>query len=159
MTSNVLPPVAGESSDAQRLTETVTRLRRALRATVRTDHPWELLPMAQVELLQVLAEESPLRIRDIAERRNLATNTVSNLVGQMTTDGMVERATSTTDRRVAAVTLTPAGAEKLQSWIATNERQIGAALATLDEQDRAAVRAALPALERLADALALPSDA
>lgn len=113
--------------------------------------------MAQVELLQVLAEESPLRIRDIAERRNLATNTVSNLVGQMTSDGVVERATNKTDRRVAAVTLTPAGAEKLQSWLATNERQIDTALATLDDRDRAAVRAALPALERLADALASPS--
>lgn len=156
MTEDIPLPAAGEGSDAGRLTETVIRLRRALRATVRTDHPWELLPMAQVELLQVLTEESPLRISDIAQRRNLATNTVSNLIGQMMTGGMVKRATSTTDRRVAAVTITSTGSAKLASWIATNERQIDAALATLDEQDRAAVRAALPALERLADALALP---
>lgn len=143
-----------DPSDAQQLTEVVTRLRRALRAAVRTDHPWEQLPMAQVELLQVLVDQSPLRIRDIAIQRNLATNTVSNLISQMMTSGMVERATDPTDRRVAAVTLTPAGRAKLTSWVTTNERQIDTALDVLTDEDRVTVRRALPTLGLLADILA-----
>lgn len=143
-----------DPSDAQQLTEVVTRLRRALRAAVRTDHPWEQLPMAQVELLQVLVDQSPLRIRDIAIQRNLATNTVSSLIGQMITSGMVERATDPTDRRVAAVTLTPAGRAKLASWVNANERQIDTALAVLTDEDRVAVRRALPTLGLLADVMA-----
>ena len=43
-------------SDARQLTDVVTRLRRALRKSIRTDYPWESLPMAQVELLMSLAD-------------------------------------------------------------------------------------------------------
>lgn len=40
---------------AQQLTDVITRLRRALRSSIRSEFPWEALPMAQVELLQTLA--------------------------------------------------------------------------------------------------------
>jgi len=46
--------VPKQTVDAWLLTELVTRLRRVLRASIRTDYPWESLPMAQVELLQRL---------------------------------------------------------------------------------------------------------
>jgi len=71
------------SPEAWALAEIVTRLRRVLRASVRSEFPWERLPMAQVEILQRLAEEPGLRITDLASRHRLATNTVSNLVQQM----------------------------------------------------------------------------
>jgi hypothetical protein len=43
---------AVDPAQVQRLTDVVTRLRRALRSSIRTEYPWESLPMAQVELLQ-----------------------------------------------------------------------------------------------------------
>ncbi|WP_275126955.1 MarR family winged helix-turn-helix transcriptional regulator [Streptomyces sp. UNOC14_S4] len=147
---------AGDTSrttDARMLTEAVTRLRRALRVSIRTDYPWEQLPMAQVELLQVLAERSPARVSDLAARRHLAASTVSGLIGQMTTAGLVARTTDPDDRRASAVTLTDRGRAQLDAWTEAHERRLDAALATLDEDERAAVRTALPALFRLAERL------
>ena len=49
------PPAPAE--DGWALAAIVTRLRRVLRASVRSDYPWERLPMAQVEIMQRLADE------------------------------------------------------------------------------------------------------
>jgi DNA-binding MarR family transcriptional regulator len=150
------PASASDAQDARRLTEAVTRLRRALRASIRTDYPWETLPMAQVELLQVLAEHSPARIGDLATRQRLATSTVSGLIGQMITAGLVAREVDRADRRASVVTLTDAGHDQLTAWTQAHERRLDDALELLDDTDRAAVRAALPALFRLAEHLDNP---
>ncbi|WP_225076352.1 MULTISPECIES: MarR family transcriptional regulator [unclassified Streptomyces] len=148
-----LPGPATEAPDARLLTEAVTRLRRALRASIRTDYPWEKLPMAQVELLQVLGEHSPARISDLAARQRLAPSTVSGLIGQMITTGLVAREVDSADRRASVVTLTDAGRDQLAAWTTAHERRMDAALASLDGADRAAVAAALPALFQLAEQL------
>ncbi len=122
--------------EAQQLTEVVTRLRRALRASIRTDIPWEVLPMAQVELLQTLAEVAPARISDLAGRLRLANSTVSGLVAQMISSGLVQRQTDPADRRAAVVTLTPDGAAQLAQWEQAHERRIGVALERLSPADR-----------------------
>ncbi|MEW1862127.1 MarR family transcriptional regulator [Streptomyces sp. NBC_00669] len=155
MSSQPTPELAasGDASDARRLTEAVTRLRRALRASIRTDYPWETLPMAQVELLQVLAERSPARVSELATRQRLANSTVSGLVGQMITSGLVTRDVDPGERRAAAVALTDAGREQLAAWTRAHERRLDSALGALDDADRDAVRAALPALFRLVDHL------
>ncbi|SEG83720.1 transcriptional regulator, MarR family [Actinacidiphila yanglinensis] len=155
MSSQPSPELAasGDASDSRRLTEAVTRLRRALRASIRTDYPWETLPMAQVELLQVLAERSPARVSELAARQRLANSTVSGLVSQMIGSGLVTRDVDPGERRAAAVALTDAGREQLAAWTRAHERRLDGALAALDDADRAAVRAALPALFRLAEHL------
>ncbi|WP_245238291.1 hypothetical protein [Streptomyces roseochromogenus] len=68
-----------------------------------------------VEVLQVLGEHSPARISDLAARR-LAPSTVSGLIGQMITSGLVARDMDSADRRASVVTLTDAGREKLAAW-------------------------------------------
>ena len=136
--------------DARLLTDAVARLRRALRAPIRGDCAWERLPMDQVELLRVLAEHSPARIGDLAARQRLAASTVSGLVGQMMTSGLVARGIDPADRCASVVTLTPAGREQLASWTRAHGRRLDAALRTLDDDERAAVPAALPALGHLA---------
>ncbi|MFF3159642.1 MarR family winged helix-turn-helix transcriptional regulator [Streptomyces sp. NPDC057910] len=143
----------GQSPDARLLTEAVTLLRRALRASIRTDYPWETLPMAQVELLQVLAEHSPARVSDLAVRQRLATSTVSGLIGHMITAGLVTRDVDPRDRRASVVALTDAGRAQLTAWAHAHERRLDTALDSLDSTDRDAVRAALPALFRIAEQL------
>lgn len=143
-------PVA---ADAHQLTDVVTRLRRALRASIRTDYSWERLPMAQVEMLQLLDDQTPMRVGDIATRQRLAASTVSGLIGQLMNAGLVERTVDPRDRRAAAVTLTDAGREQLEAWQHAHETRIERALEALPAEDRGRVRAALPALDRLADAL------
>ncbi|WP_019064678.1 MarR family winged helix-turn-helix transcriptional regulator [Streptomyces prunicolor] len=157
--SEVSPPrSSGQAPDARLLTEAVTRLRRALRASIRTDYPWETLPMAQVELLQVLGEHSPARVSDLASRQRLAPSTVSGLIGQMITAGLVARDVDKVDRRASVVTLTGAGREQLAAWTAAHERRMDAALAALDGAERRAISGALPALFRLAENLGEPEE-
>ncbi|AUY52275.1 MarR family transcriptional regulator [Streptomyces sp. CB01881] len=141
---------------ARRLTDVVTRLRRALRSSIRTDYPWESLPMAQVELLQSLAA-APLRVGELAARQRLAPNTVSGLVGKLLEAGFVDRQADPGDRRTARIALTPAGRRQLDDWQRAHERRIAAALDTLSPADREAVMQALPALDNLARALARPA--
>jgi DNA-binding MarR family transcriptional regulator len=144
--------------DTHALTEVVNKLRRALRASIRTDIPWESLPMAQVELLQTLGEIAPARIGDLAERLHLATSTVSGLIAQMIDSGLVRRQTDPGDRRAAMVTLTAAGHSQLAEWELAHERRIGRALEQLEPEDREAITRALPALRLLTGLLGNPQD-
>lgn len=154
-------PAAGEGSGepreqggARQLTDVVARLRRVLRASIRADYPWEALPMAQVELLQSLAETAPARVGDLAARLRLAPSTVSGLISQMINAGLVERGTDPRDRRVAVVALSDAGRGQLTEWNAAHQRRIAAALDELDPAEREAIDGALPALARLVERLA-----
>jgi DNA-binding MarR family transcriptional regulator len=140
--------------DAHGLTEVVARLRRALRASIRTDIAWEALPMAQVELMQSLAEDSPARITALAERLHLANSTVSGLVGQLMAGGLIDRGTDALDRRAAVVVLTDAGRATLVKWETAHERRIRSALANLGAEQRLAIDLAVPALGELAGLLA-----
>jgi DNA-binding MarR family transcriptional regulator len=150
--------VGEQPADARGLTDVVARLRRVLRASIRTDYPWESLPMAQVELLQSLVESAPARVGDLAARLRLAPSTVSGLISQMITAGLVERGTDPRDRRVAVVALSEAGRRQLGEWNAAHQRRIAAALADLEPGERAAIDGALPALSRLVDRLAAQRD-
>ena len=131
------------------LPELIARLRRALRSSVRSEIPWERLPMAQVELLQRLADEPGIRVGDLASRHHLATNTVSNLVQQMVQAGLVDRTADPVDRRAVTVAPTPEGLRMLRGWATANSRRIDAAMDGLSQRDRRAIAAALPALTHL----------
>jgi DNA-binding MarR family transcriptional regulator len=139
--------------DARRLTEVVTRLRRVLRSSIRADYPWESLPMAQIELLQTLAERDGARIGELAALLRLAPNSVSTLVVQLTDAGLVRRGTDPADRRAARVSITDSGRERLDGWERAHERRISAALSALTPDERDRVAAALPALNALVNAL------
>lgn len=139
--------------DAWVLTDIVTRLRRVLRASIRSDYPWEKLPMAQVEILQRLHAEPGLRVNNLAERHRLANNTVSVLVQQLVVAGLVVRTTDASDRRAVRLELSDQGRTMLAEWRRAHERRIDAALGRLDTADRSAILAALPALSRLVDEL------
>jgi DNA-binding MarR family transcriptional regulator len=147
-------PAAGPTtSDAWLLTDVVTRLRRVLRASIRSEYPWESLPMAQVEILQRLEEEPGLRINDLAVRHRLANNTVSTLIQQMVLAGLVTRTEHPTDRRAVRLELTPAGRDMLTAWQRAHEQRLARAMDHLEPADRTAVLAVLPALSRLVDQL------
>ncbi|HEX5404731.1 MAG TPA: MarR family winged helix-turn-helix transcriptional regulator [Pseudonocardiaceae bacterium] len=145
------------TSDAQLLTDVVTRLRRALRTSIRTEYPWESLPMAQVELLMALADHAPTKIGKLATLQRLAPNTVSGLVQQLVEAGLASRETDPADRRVAKVSLTEAGHQQLVEWRAAHERRIGGALDRLPPQDREAIMNALPGLDQLVTQLTKPT--
>lgn len=136
------------------LTAVVSRLRRALRASIRTEFPWEARPVAQIEVLQTLRETGDVRLGELAGRLHLAQSTVSALVTALADEGLVARSVDARDRRAALARLTPAGERHLAGWDAAHRRRLGRALRTLDPDERAQIAAALPALDRLVAALA-----
>jgi DNA-binding MarR family transcriptional regulator len=139
--------------DAWVLTDVITRLRRVLRASIRSEYPWESLPMAQVEILQRLRDEPGLRVNDLAARHRLANNTVSMLAQQLVEGGLVQRSVDPQDRRAVRLALTDDGERMLTEWLHAHEQRLAAALARLDAGDAAAIASALPALARLVDEL------
>jgi DNA-binding MarR family transcriptional regulator len=141
------------TADARTLTDVITRLRRTLRRSIRSDYPWEARPMAQVEVLQSLGESGPTRIGDLADRLRLAQSTTSTLVGQLIAAGLVTRDVDPDDRRASIVALTASGRADLKNWDSAHRRRLGAALGTLSASDQRAILAVVPALGRLVDAL------
>lgn len=139
--------------DVWALADVVNRLRRSLRSSIRSDYPWERLPMAQVEILQRLADEPGLGVTELAARQNLAINTVSSLIQQLVVAGLAERTTSAADRRAVAVVVTERGRELLTEWLRANGRRLDRAFRGLPSDDRATIVAAVPALTRLVDRL------
>lgn len=140
-------------------TEVVTRLRRVLRASIRSDIPWETLPMAQVELLQGLTDQPGQRLRDLAERHRLASNTVSTLIQQMVCAGLVQRCPDPLDRRAVTVQVTARGEDALAQWLEGHEHRFLTALDTMTESDRRSIIHAVPALSRLVRQLELTTPA
>ena len=145
------------SDEARTLTDVVTRLRRALRTSIRSDWPWESLPMAQVELLQTLAERPPMKVGELAAELRLAPNTVSGLISQLIESGLVIRGGDPKDRRVARLSVSSRGHEQLALWQKEHEKRIGSALSKLEPSERDDVVRALKALDHLVDHLADPS--
>jgi DNA-binding MarR family transcriptional regulator len=139
--------------DVRTLTDVVGRLRRALRRSIRSDYPWERLPMARVELLQVLTDMGPTRVGGLARAQRLAPNTVSELVQQLVDDGLAARTPDPRDGRATVVAVTSRGTHELRRWTEANESRIEAALVALPATDRNAIRRAVPALGRLVDRL------
>ena len=151
-------PVADTSRLATRtLTDVISQLRRTLRASIRTDYPWETLPMAQIELLMAVQDHQPARVGQLAVVLRLAQSTVSGLVQQLVEAGFVDRHPDPRDRRVAVVTLTSAGSEQIRDWEDAHQRRFAFALAELPAVEQLAIDQALPALAHLVDHLAQQS--
>jgi DNA-binding MarR family transcriptional regulator len=80
-------------------------------------------------------------------------NTVTTIVGALTTRGMISRATPDGDRRAVELTITDAGQQAVHAWQVTNAAVLHLALSTLPASQRRALAAAVPALDALARAV------
>jgi DNA-binding MarR family transcriptional regulator len=144
-------PIArrSNSADLDALADIVTRLRRVLRRVVRSDLPFEALPMAQIEVMQLLLERPGLRAGEVGEALLLAPTTVSTLVGALLTQDLIEREADPADRRAWRLSLTEDGEDRLADWQQANRRVMRDAASQLGTDDLRALRDALPALSRL----------
>ncbi|HEY2205644.1 MAG TPA: MarR family transcriptional regulator [Pseudonocardia sp.] len=130
-----------------------TALRRVVRRRLRGSLPHPPLRGAQLELLQLVEAEPGTGVAAAARALHLAGNSVSTLVNQLVTAGLLRRTVDPADRRAARLELTDAALSRLAHWRRARGELIGTALNRLPEADRTAVAAALPALRRLVDEL------
>jgi DNA-binding MarR family transcriptional regulator len=128
-------------------------LRRALRRLLRRDLPVTPLPTAQAELLRVVRRNPGICVGEAAQAIGVAANTVSTLVNQLVAAGLLERGQDPGDRRTARLALSEAGRQRAALWLDQREQILAAALAGIPADDRAAIARALPALQRVLEAL------
>jgi DNA-binding MarR family transcriptional regulator len=142
------PATATRAELATRARLVVLRLARRLRRTADGG-----LTATQLSALATIEIRGPLRLGDLAAHEGIAPPTVSRLVDHLEGAGLVRRTTDARDGRSFLVALTPAGEGLLAQLRSTGTKLLEAAMASLDEDDRAALVAAVPLLERLLDAL------
>jgi DNA-binding MarR family transcriptional regulator len=135
------------------LMDVVGRLRRATRRKVRREWPHQPLAESELELLRLVVHSPGTRVQDASAALGLAPNTVSTLVGRLSTAGLLRRTVDPHDGRVARLDLTPAAERRIADWRARRRDIVGGAMHALPTADRRAVAAALPALRRLVDLL------
>jgi DNA-binding MarR family transcriptional regulator len=100
-------------------------------------------------VLRRLDSEGPLRVTDLAAAERVAQPTMTGLVGRLEQEGLVRKTRDAADARAVRVELTPAGHEQLAAVRATRAAVLQERLDRLDDGARAALAAALPALDQL----------
>jgi len=90
-------------------------------------------------------------VAEAAHELRLAPNSVSTMVSQLTADGLLARGRAAGDGRLVRLTVTDKGAARVAQWRDVRAELAGRALDLLSEPDQRTIRAAIPALARLAE--------
>jgi DNA-binding MarR family transcriptional regulator len=133
------------------LAELATRLRLAvgrLSRRVRIDGG-ESVPPLQLSALVTIEQRGPLRLSELARREAVTAPTMSRVLSALDEQGLVVRAADPQDARGVLITLSDAGAQRLDEVRTQRTALIARRLARLDDSQRAALTNALPALEAL----------
>ncbi|GCB53071.1 MarR family winged helix-turn-helix transcriptional regulator [Streptomyces sp. NL15-2K] len=134
----------------EELADALVGVQRLIRRRVRRDMPDPPLRSAEVELLRLVVDRPGIGISDAAKDLYLASNSVSTLVNQLSRQGYLVRETDPADRRAARLLPTPAAETRLREWRKRRAELVRHQVSRLDEADREALRAAVPALRKLA---------
>jgi DNA-binding MarR family transcriptional regulator len=129
---------------AEQLERRIARLSQQLRASApRGRSVGALLALRRLE------DEGPQRVSDLAAAELVAQPTMTVLVNRLVEEGLVRKTPHATDARAVLVAITDAGRTELARVRAARAAVLDARLAGLDADERAALEAALPALDRL----------
>jgi DNA-binding MarR family transcriptional regulator len=93
--------------------------------------------------------DAPRRVTELAESQAVAQPTMTVLLQRLEARGLLARHRDSSDRRVTNVVITDAGRATLAGRRARRAEALAARLRTLTSDERAALRAALPALDAL----------
>jgi DNA-binding MarR family transcriptional regulator len=104
--------------------------------------------------LRRLEQSGPHRLCDLAVAEGVTQPAMTQLVSRLERGGLATRGGDPADGRVVVVRITAAGRELLRRRRAARADRLSGLLADLDPADRAAIVAALPALDRLGGARA-----
>ena len=125
---------------SRQLRDMVLLLRR-----VSADQP---ITAQQLSVLTSL-QAGPRRMSELAAEHGVRMPTMTAQVNRLVRDGLVARGADASDARVVTISLTPDGARNLHTARSRRLDYLTGCFAALSEQERAAVAAALPALDKL----------
>jgi DNA-binding MarR family transcriptional regulator len=129
---------------AARLRLAVGRLSRRIRID-----GGESVPPLQLSALVTVEECGPLRLSELARREAVTAPTMSRVLSALDEQGLVVRAADPQDARGVLITLSAEGARRLDEVRTRRTALVARRLARLTDAQRAALAAALPALEAL----------
>lgn len=138
------------SATADALTEFVSWWRRVA--------PRDDLSTTDLSVLDVLDREGPLRLTDLAARERLTQPGMTALVTRGEAADLVRRSGDPEDRRVALVSVTDAGRDRLAAVRSRRSAELGRRLAGLPAGDLRTLERALPALRRLMSVHPVPGE-
>jgi DNA-binding MarR family transcriptional regulator len=107
------------------------------------------LSRTATSVLATLRDGGPQRVTALAAGEAVAQPTMTTLLGRLERDGLVERGADPDDARAVRVRITDEGRERLELRRAARTAVLETRLEALDGDERAALAAALPALDKL----------
>jgi DNA-binding MarR family transcriptional regulator len=150
----IIDPAPATGALTVELARVLGRIGRGLRYRTRAVREALEITHSEGELLRLLGRQPGIRVHEAASELGVASNSVSTLVKQLARAGLIRRGADPLDGRAACLRLTPLAEEWVTRVGNAREGAIGRALASLDPADRANLEAAVPAMTRLAEALA-----
>jgi DNA-binding MarR family transcriptional regulator len=135
-----------------RLRAVIGKLGRRLRPTVAGSS----LTPTQTSVLFTIVRMGPLGLSEVAEIESVNPTMLSRITAQLCDAGLISREADPEDRRAAFVQATKAGRRMRERIHRERNAALGAHVKTLDEQQQAALWAALPVLEALVEQLPGP---
>ena len=111
------------------------------------------ITVSQARTLSTLAKRGPQRLTDLALVEQVAQPSMSALIARLEIHGLVERRPDPGKPRTTLISITEEGLELWRSIVALRSKLLAAGLMFLSVSERAALRAALPALEHLVEEL------
>jgi DNA-binding MarR family transcriptional regulator len=136
-------PVSVDPQLASRLNLAVGRLSRRIRLDTNDVPPLALSTLASIEL------HGPVRLGELAAREAVTAPTLTRVLASLQERDLIVRSPDPDDARSTRVALSEAGARVLAEVRSQRTALIDARLARLTDSQRAALSAALPALEAL----------
>jgi DNA-binding MarR family transcriptional regulator len=133
--------------DVARLRVAIARLSRRLRK-----HDLAGLTQTQLSALATVDKAGPLRLGDLAAAERIAPSTLTRLVSALEELGYVQRCAVPGDARASTLAITDSGHAILERIRQETTSLLRESLLMLPPDQLAALAAALPALEHLADA-------
>jgi DNA-binding MarR family transcriptional regulator len=134
-----------DTTSGARLRLALTRVLRALRR-----HGRSSLTPSQVSALSTLEDLGAMRISAIAAYESLGAPAATRVVSSLEELGLVQRTSDPDDKRASLIDLTDLGRNTLSELWRERTIDINAMLEHLTATERAAIEAALPALEKIA---------
>ncbi|MEU5092431.1 MarR family winged helix-turn-helix transcriptional regulator [Streptomyces sp. NPDC021356] len=151
-------PAPEPDAYAEELADALVGLQRLIRRRLRAGLTVTRLRGAEVELLRLVESRPGIGVTEAAKELHLAGNSVSTLVNQLVRDGQLVRQTDPADRRAARLLLTEAAGARLRDWRTRRAALVRDQLDRLEQSDRDALRAAIPALRGLTENLREEAD-
>jgi DNA-binding MarR family transcriptional regulator len=116
--------------------------------------PRDGLSLTASSVLRRLERSGAQRLCDLCAPEGVTQPAMTQLVTRLEKDGLAERGSDPADGRVVVVSITDAGRAAVERRRVRNAAGLSEHLRALPAEDRAAILAALPAMERLSDLIA-----